>query len=85
MTGVQTCALPISEKIRGLDYALTAMFIVLATEQYLKLKKPLPFLLAALATLTARFLVGSRLTILVGLAGAILLTYLEQRREKNHA
>ena len=75
----------IPEKIRGLDYALTAMFIVLATEQYLKLKKPLPFLLAALATLTARFLVGSRLTILVGLAGAILLTYLEQRREKNHA
>jgi 4-azaleucine resistance transporter AzlC len=74
-----------SERIQGLDFALTAMFIVLATEQYLKLKRPLPFLLSSIATLAARFLVGSRLTILVGLACAILLTFVTQKREADNA
>ena len=54
-------------KIEGLDFALTAMFIVLAVEQVLKLKKALPFLIAGLATVAAKLLVGNRGTIIVGI------------------
>ncbi len=54
-------------RIEGLDFALTAMFLVLAVEQVLTLKKVLPFLIAALATITAKFLVGDRGTIIVGI------------------
>jgi len=59
-------------RIDGLDFALTAMFLVLAVEQALKLKKALPFLIAAISTVAAKFLVGDRGTILVGLLIAIL-------------
>jgi len=48
------------------------MFLVLAVEQVLKLKKALPFLIAAISTVAAKFLVGDRGTILVGLLIAIL-------------
>lgn len=64
--GALTGAL-IPYKIEGLNFALTAMFLVLAVEQALKLKKPLPFLLAGISTLAAKFLVGDRGTIVVGI------------------
>jgi len=60
-------------KIEGLNFALTAMFIVLAVEQALKLKKALPFLMAGLSTIAAKFLVGDRGTIIVGLLMATII------------
>jgi 4-azaleucine resistance transporter AzlC len=67
-------------RIEGLGFALTAMFIVLGVEQAIKLKKAFPFLIAATATVGAKFLVGDRLTIVVGLAAAILFTIPFARR-----
>ena len=59
-------------KIDGLNFALTAMFLVLAVEQVLKLKKARPFLLAGLSTIAAKFIVGDRATIIVGLLVATI-------------
>jgi 4-azaleucine resistance transporter AzlC len=57
----------IPNKVNGLDFALTALFLVLAVEQVLALKKPLPFLLAGISTLIARFAFGERGTIVAGI------------------
>ncbi|HEY9053487.1 MAG TPA: AzlC family ABC transporter permease [Rectinemataceae bacterium] len=61
-------------KVEGLGFALTAMFIVLGVEQILKLKKAFPVLIAAATTIGAKMLAGDRLTIVLGLAAAILFT-----------
>ena len=67
-------------KVEGLGFALTAMFIVLGVEQALKLRKAYPFIIAAAATIGAKFLVGDRLTIVIGLTAAIILTLPFARR-----
>ena len=72
-------------RIEGLGFALTAMFIVLGVEQALKLRKALPFIIAAAATIGAKLLAGDRLTIVVGLAAAIVLTIPFARRGGDHA
>jgi 4-azaleucine resistance transporter AzlC len=72
-------------RIEGLGFALTAMFIVLGVEQALKLRKAFPFLIAAAATIGAKLLVGDRLTIVIGLAVAIVLTIPLARRGGSRA
>lgn len=54
----------------GLDYALTALFIVLALEQYRQLRKTLPFLIGAVAAVAALVVLPSEKMLL----GAILLS-----------
>lgn len=54
-------------RVQGLDFALTAMFIVLAVEQVLRLKKPLPFVIAGISAVAAKLIAGDRGTILVGI------------------
>ncbi|TXT41848.1 MAG: branched-chain amino acid transport protein AzlC [Spirochaetes bacterium] len=65
-----------TERIEGLDFALTAMFIVLAVEQALKLRKAFPFVLAAVTTIGAKVLLGDRFAIIAGLAAALLAAFL---------
>lgn len=73
-------------KIDGLNFALTAMFLVLAVEQVLRVRKAMPFLLAGIATIVARLIAGSRGTIVVGLCLAIgMLAIGRHKKEKNHA
>jgi len=72
-------------KIEGLNFALTAMFIVLAVEQALKLKKALPFLVAGLSTIAAKFLVGDRGTIIVGLLMATIILAAGDRKGASDA
>ena len=67
-------------KIEGLNFALTAMFIVLAVEKALKLRKALPFLVAGLSTIAAKFLVGDRGTIIVGLLMATIILVAGDRK-----
>jgi 4-azaleucine resistance transporter AzlC len=67
-------------RIDGLNFALTAMFLVLAVEQVLKLRKALPFLLAALSTVAAKFLVGDRGTIIIGLFIATIAIVATQKK-----
>jgi len=72
-------------RIEGLDFALTAMFIVLAVEQARKVRRPLPFIVSALATIGAKFLFGDRFTIIAGLAAAIVATAFAVRKEEHDA
>lgn len=72
-------------RIDGLNFALTAMFLVLAVEQALKLKKVLPFLLAAVSTVAAKLLVGDRGTIIAGLCAAIVVLALTGRKDEKNA
>ena len=62
-------------KIEGLNFALTAMFLVLAVEQALKLRQARPFILAGLSTIAAKLIVGDRATIIVGLLVATIALF----------
>ena len=64
-------------RVQGLDFALTAMFIVLAVEQVLRLNKALPFAVAGLSAVAAKLIAGDRGTILVGIliAAAALFAF----------
>lgn len=68
-------------RIDGLNFALTAMFLVLAVEQVLKLRKALPFLLAGVSTIAAKFLVGDKGTIIVGLLIATVAIVATQKKK----
>jgi hypothetical protein len=49
-------------------------------EQALKLKKALPFIVAGLSTIAAKFLVGDRGTIIVGLLMATIILVAGDRK-----
>lgn len=65
----------------GLDFALTALFVVLAIEQYRAIRDLRPFLVAAAAAGLAIGLVGPDHLLLAGLAVATLLLLLDPRRK----
>ena len=72
-------------RIDGLNFALTAMFLVLAVEQALKLRKVLPFFLAAVSTVAAKLLVGDRGTIIAGLCAATFVLALTNGKDRHDA
>jgi 4-azaleucine resistance transporter AzlC len=65
------------EYTRGLDFALTALFVVLLVEQTKSVKKPAPYLVAAASTIAAFFLVGPKnllaAAIVLSIAGILVL------------
>lgn len=78
-------------RIEGLDFALSAMFLVLALEQVLKLREAGPFVIAGLCAVAAKFISGDRGTIIVGILAATLVLALysktgrHKRTERNDA
>ncbi len=68
-------------RVQGLDFALTAMFIVLAVEQVIRLKKALPFVVAGLSAVAAKLIAGDRGTILVGILIASAALFAFQPRD----
>jgi 4-azaleucine resistance transporter AzlC len=66
-------------KLEGLDFALTALFLVLAVEQYLRVKRSLPFIIAGLSTILAAWLAGQRAAIVVALIASTLVLALVDR------
>jgi 4-azaleucine resistance transporter AzlC len=59
---------------RGMDFALTALFLVLLTEQWKKVREPFPFLLAAVCGAAALLLVKEQMLLLsISLAVAVLI------------
>ncbi len=68
----------------GLDFAMTALFIVIITEQWKKFKTKLPFIIGAASTIAAMFIVGKSYMLLGGaiLIVAFLLIF-KGRIEKN--
>jgi 4-azaleucine resistance transporter AzlC len=69
-------------KLEGLDFALTALFIVLTIEQVLRVRDPRPFAAAFACAVVATVLMGPRGSIVAAMAAAVILTAL---LEKSHA
>lgn len=67
-------------KLDGLEFALTALFIVLTIEQVLRVRDPRPFAAAALCAVAAVFLVGPRGSIVAAMVAAVVLTALLEKR-----
>jgi 4-azaleucine resistance transporter AzlC len=66
----------------GIDFALTALFVVLMIEQILRVKRSLPFIISALAAILGAAFLPSRLSLLsamvIALTAVQLLTGKEQ-------
>lgn len=69
-------------KLEGLEFALTALFIVLTIEQILRVRDPRPFIASSLCAVVASFLMGPRGSIVAAMAAAVILTAF---LEKAHA
>lgn len=63
-------------ELPGLDFALTALFVVLLTEQIRSLKRPEPFLLGGAFFLTASFLVPPAQVLLTSIMAAAAACFL---------
>jgi 4-azaleucine resistance transporter AzlC len=59
--------------MEGIGFALTALFIVLMVEQMFRVKRPLPFVISALAAVLAVVFLPARFSIISALAVAIIL------------
>lgn len=68
----------------GMDFALTALFLVLVIEQWKQVRDPLPFAIAAGCSLLAIALFEQQM-LLVAIALSIGLLLLRYRREQRHA
>ena len=68
--------------MKGIGFALTALFIVLLTEQIQKVRKPQVFVVSGIAALLGVFLLPSGISLLAALALALLLSSVVQRKEK---
>ncbi|MFA6504719.1 MAG: AzlC family ABC transporter permease [Treponemataceae bacterium] len=67
-------------KLDGLEFALTALFIVLTIEQMLRVRDPLPFIVSAFCAVAAAFLVGPRGSIVVAMVASVVLTAVLERK-----
>jgi 4-azaleucine resistance transporter AzlC len=66
-------------KLEGLDFALTALFVVLMVEQALRVRRAAPFAISAVAALLSSFLVPERAALLVAIAAALVAVSLFDR------
>jgi 4-azaleucine resistance transporter AzlC len=66
-------------EMKGVSFALTALFVVLMIEQIKKVKKPGMFVVSAAAALLGVFLLPGSLSILAALALAFLLVIVIER------
>lgn len=64
----------------GLEFSLTALFVVLCIEQYKNLNNPIPFLIGSFASLFSLLLVPSDKMLIVSIFIALLLLFLSKRR-----
>ena len=69
--------------MKGIGFALTALFIVLLIEQIQRVKKPEVFIVSGAAALLGVFLFPSRISLLAALALALLLSPIVEKRLAN--
>ena len=67
----------------GLEFSLTALFVVLCIEQYKNLQNIVPFLLGAIASLIALFTVPSDKMLIFSILLALLLMFTFRKRVEN--
>lgn len=70
-------AMPLNTQ--GLEFILTALFVVLAVEQAYAIRDPRPFLIAIFSGLAAILLIGNQHMLLAALAIATVLLFFKQR------
>jgi 4-azaleucine resistance transporter AzlC len=68
---------------KGIDFALTALFIVLLIEQFRKNGNKLPFVIASLCGIASLFLVGAGNMLVVSILSSIVILILFKRTLKN--
>ena len=66
-------------KLDGLDFALTALFVVLMVEQALRVRRAAPFAISAVAALLASFLAPERAALLIAVTAALVAVALFDR------
>ena len=66
-------------EMKGVSFALTALFVVLVIEQVKRIKKPGVFVVSAAAAILGVFLLPGSLSILAALALAFLLVIIVER------
>jgi 4-azaleucine resistance transporter AzlC len=71
--------------LEGIGFSLTALFIVLMIEQILLVKRPLPFVVSALAAILGTLLLPSRLSLLSALVLSLALVRFLDQGFKNGA
>jgi len=67
----------------GLEFSLTALFVVLCIEQYKNLQNIVPFIISAIASIFALFTVPSDKMLIVSILLALLLMFTFRRRIEN--
>jgi len=70
----------VSFNTKGLDFSLTALFVVLAIEQYKKDKNLTPFLIGAFASIVAFFVVSRENMLLFAILLSIVLMFVFRKR-----
>lgn len=68
--------------LEGIEFALTALFIVLMIEQILRVKRPTPFVLTALVSFLAVFLVPGKAVLLSSIAASLAALALVEASRK---
>ncbi len=70
-------------KMDGIEFALTALFVVLMVEQMLRVKKPSPFIIAALVSTLAVLFIPEKAALLVALAVSLFLVAIFPKQVKH--
>jgi len=73
----------ISFNTKGLEFSLTALFIVLCIEQYKNLKNIYPFIIGVFASLSSMILVSSDKMLIISIIIALLLLFLFEKKVQN--
>jgi len=69
--------------LKGLSFALTSLFVVLAIEQYKNIKKLTPFLIGALSFVVAFLIVGKKNVLVTAILIAIFIILINYKRQKS--
>ena len=67
----------------GLEFSLTALFVVLCIEQYKNLQNITPFIIGLVASIIALFTVPSDKMLIISILLALLLMFTFRRRIEN--
>ncbi len=66
---------------QGMDFALTALFVVLLLEQWKKIKEPLPFLIAIVSSFLALYLFAEQMLLASIILSIVLLVLVKRSKE----
>jgi 4-azaleucine resistance transporter AzlC len=67
----------------GLEFSLTALFVVLCIEQYKNLKNIIPFIIGAVASIFSLCFIPSDEMLIVSIIGALILMFTFKKRVEN--